>query len=184
VVAVYNVWGVWAANGLRKVTSVTANSFALTDINGTNIVGSGTFCSPASLQGVCNVFQSSYGPLHGINATVSALGAFTLKGHPRVWLDGPGGTLATAITNTSSTGRANPNNAPWSAITASVANLESNGGTNYQTVLISNNLLQPFNVGQFLSAGLNWNALGGANELTVAKWAIDHVEDMAGGTFG
>lgn len=185
VVAVYNVWGVWAANGLRKVAGVTSTTFSLTDINGVNIngvTGSAAFCDPPTNVGVCLNFQTTSHILsHGIHATVSALGTYTLKANPRVWLDGPGGTLTTAITDTSSTGRANTNNVPWNAVLNGVSLLET--GNNYLNVLSASSGAQPQNLGFFVEAGYHWNALGGSTELTVAKWLIDNVEQILGGTF-
>lgn len=41
---------------------------------------------------------------------------YTLRDHPRVWLDGPAGALTTALSDTGSTGRANTNNVVWNSL--------------------------------------------------------------------
>lgn len=75
-VYVQQVYGTSSANGLRKIASAATNTFALTTTSDVNVVGNGAYL---------------YGGI------VGKVQAYTLKDHPRLMLDGPAGSISTAI---------------------------------------------------------------------------------------
>jgi PKD repeat protein len=61
-------------------------------------------------------------PPTGSPTTVTLGGqTYNLQSHPRVWLDGPSGALATSLQNTGTNGKANPSNPPYAAMVNLVA---------------------------------------------------------------
>jgi hypothetical protein len=89
-VSIQQVYGNWAANGVRKVTGATAKTFALATLDGQPVAGDGNY-------------QHS-----GIVGKVTP---HTLKPHPRMMLDGPDGAITAAVR-----GRDQNGYAPWEAL--------------------------------------------------------------------
>lgn len=94
---IQGVYGNWNANGHRKVKNVTSTTFEITDQNDTNIVGAGVFVSGLSVGARAGIVQE-----------------YTLKGRPRLMLDGPGGTLTTKFADPSV--KAVTGWTPWDAL--------------------------------------------------------------------
>ncbi len=80
---IQSVYGNWAANGLRKVASATPTTFALTTTADVNVAGNGAYAH---------------------NGIVGRVQPYTIKGHPRMMLDGPGGAWTTAVQGRDQTG--------------------------------------------------------------------------------
>lgn len=81
---VQGVYGNWNANGHRKVKNVASTTFELTDTSDVNIAGNGAFNAGLSW-----------------GARVGEVQAHTVKSSPRLFLDGPGGTLTTKFADPS-----------------------------------------------------------------------------------
>ncbi len=146
-----------AANGFFIASGVTANTVQLTYMYfGGPVTGSGAYTGG----GQC-----------------TQLTAYTLAPHPRLLLDGPSGALATSLQNTSSTGPSNAANPPYAALAARYSSYWASN--NYQAT----NADQPDMPwccygNDYAIAGLLWYSTQNSTQLAVAKWGIDHVEQM------
>lgn len=112
--------------------------------------------------------------------TVTLKGAaYTLRDHPRVLLDGPFGRLTTAISDTSAMGRANNGNPVYVALKQDIDTWKSGPYTrpNYDNFY---NFSATFS--HTAAAALRWLADGDAGSLAAAKYQLNHIEDMVGGT--
>lgn len=119
VVIIYDVLGNDIVNGIRKVTATgtttggscpsgTCSTFTVSDSSGNPVNSSGTFVPPTNYGG--GVVPFNWG-----GATAAKL--YPLTDHPRIWFDGPTGTLTTALKDTG--GRANPTGVQYAALTNS-----------------------------------------------------------------
>jgi hypothetical protein len=84
IIVLAGVEGNTAANGTRVATHVTATTAELYDMSGAPVVGNGSFQRFTGGQGT-SYPEAASGTL------------VTLKDHPRVWLDGPGGELTSTL---------------------------------------------------------------------------------------
>ncbi|HEY3412181.1 MAG TPA: putative Ig domain-containing protein [Armatimonadota bacterium] len=84
VIVLAGVEGNTAANGTRVATNVTETTAELYDLAGAPVAGNGEFLRYTGGQG------TSY-------PEAAAGSLVTLKDHPRVWLDGPGGALTSTL---------------------------------------------------------------------------------------
>jgi hypothetical protein len=75
-VYIQQVYGNWAANGLRRVSGAGPTTFQISDINGNPIAGNGDYT---------------------FSGFVGKVEPHILKPHPRLMLDGPGGQLTAAM---------------------------------------------------------------------------------------
>jgi hypothetical protein len=75
-VYIQQVYGNWAANGLRRVSGAGPTTFQISDINGNPIAGNGDYT---------------------FSGFVGKVEPHVLKPHPRLMLDGPGGPLTAAM---------------------------------------------------------------------------------------
>jgi hypothetical protein len=139
------IWGVegnWNADGTRIVKDVQdATHFTIRYMNGNDAVGNGSF-SPASR----------------IGAWVGSTVAYPLTSHPRLWLDGPNGSLTARMKDPDGSGgatapRAQPGNPPWDAITSW---LDGNINSNYQWDSSNFALFRNGSFAPILTMGLRW----------------------------
>ena len=116
------------------------------------------------------------------------LHTYHVKAGPRVWLDGSSGTLWGYLSSTTGHGRVQAGGAPYQRLLGlySAASCATKQG--FLNSASRENDLTDWQLlcGNF--AALLWVATG-ANQsdtvyLPVAKWAVTHVEEMLGGTFG
>ena len=91
-------------NVARIVTNLTGNSFELRDLANNPVAASGSYIN---------------------GGRVGRATAYTMKSHPRMYLDGPGGAITASISDTGPTGRANAANIPFTAL--------KNAGTQWGT---------------------------------------------------
>lgn len=103
---------------------------------------------------------------------------YTLRPHPRVWLDGPTGTLTTSLSNSAQNGKGSPNNPPYAALTNSVDNFIAKGYTspNADYGLGSDDYTH------FAQAALRWQADGDPKSLAAAKYGLQNIVNMVGGS--
>ncbi|MGC4053295.1 MAG: putative Ig domain-containing protein [Paludibaculum sp.] len=107
IVVVAGVEGNIAANGTRVATHVTATTAELYDLNGAPVAGSGAF--------------QRYTGGSGTSYPQAASGVqVTLKDHPRVWLDGPGGTLTSTLCTNGAECKAVNGNPAWAAMKTAI----------------------------------------------------------------
>jgi len=160
VIVIYNVRGNVIANGIRKVaTTPTTTTFTITDINGTAVNSSAAYIDPSTLNSYFT-FPAAFGG-------ASPVKLYTLTAHPRGWLDGPSGTLTTALSNAS--GRANPSGVQYTALTNSY-----NANSSTYSTWTGPAINQGAQGAPFASAALKWWVDGqpsGAKQ-TFATWAI------------
>lgn len=120
---------------------------------------------------------------------------YTLRSHPRVYLDGPSGTLSTALQTSPRNTSSNPS---WQSIKNGVDAFIADS-TSYPNIYGAlndvlrgtGNLTTAWRFGQCANAALLWWAAGGTSQspidpngyLAMAKYCITHVEDYLG-TFG
>ena len=115
-----------------------------------------------------------------LGSTVTLGGVqYTLKAHPRVFLDGPGGVLTTAQSDGSSMGRANLNNPPYEALKYMTDYFIANNSTNPLANYFSGDPMT-----SYADCAIRWLADGDANSLTMAKFGINHAEYVIGGSAG
>jgi hypothetical protein len=79
-VYIQQVYGNWAANGLRRVSGADPTTFQISDINGNPIAGNGDYT---------------------FSGFVGKVEPHVLKPHPRLMLDGPDGALTAAMDGSS-----------------------------------------------------------------------------------
>jgi len=106
---IQGLYGNWHANGLRKVANATSTTFALNDINDNPVAGNGAYAH---------------------NGIVGKVQPYTLRGHPRLMLDGPGGDWTTKFASPSI--KAVAGWAPWDAL-VTANNARQAGGSGYNT---------------------------------------------------
>ncbi len=105
---IYHVRGNYAANGVRLVKNdgnLTSTTFAITDVNSTNIAGSGSFVSSVS-------GQTNIGPPQYPYAAPATL--YNLNAHPRGWFNS---ALLASMQNAGAGGRSNPSAAGYVGLT-------------------------------------------------------------------
>ena len=95
------------ANLARQVYNISGNSFDIKDLNDNPVSGNGTY-------------------INGGRVGLATL--YTLKDHPRLYLDGSSGSITSSVSNKSASGRANPSNVAYVALKNSVNNFNSNYG--------------------------------------------------------
>ena len=131
---------------VRQVANLSGNTFTILDAAGINIPGNGTYSSNTGRLGLAT--------------------AYTLKPSPIAWLDGSGGTLTTAQSNNTSTGRANTNNPVYVDLTARVNSYVSSYANAWgvdETFLY-----------QTENAAIRWLADGNSGALTAAVWGLSN----------
>lgn len=107
VVVIAGVEGNTAANGTRMLSNVTATTAELSTVGGGPVVGSGDFVRWTNGSG------TSY-------PTAAAGSLVTLRDHPRVWLDGPGGALTSTLCTGSAPCKAVSTNPAWAAMKTAI----------------------------------------------------------------
>ena len=118
VVWIWGISGNWNADGTRIVKEVQdSRHFTIQYMDGTDAVGNGTFSA-----------------MMRIGAWVGSTVAYPLTAHPRLWLDGPNGTLTARMKDPDGPGgatapRAQGGNPPWDSLSSW---LDGNIKTNYQ----------------------------------------------------
>jgi hypothetical protein len=140
----------------REVSGVSGNTFNLLDCSGTSVAGSGTYVAGSGRLGLAT--------------------AYALKAPPIVWLDGAGGTLTTAQSNTAANGRANTNNPAYNALVTASNNFTGAYGSNWGADAPGANQV-PLSGGE--NAGLYWLATGNTTALAAAVWDIANVDQFA-----
>ena len=141
---IQGVEGNFAANGSRKVKATSgADMFTITDLNGVDIAGSGTYSR--------GVDVGIVGPTQPV----------TLREHPRVWLDGPSGTITSGLAAKAVTG-----NPPWDDIVATV-NQNANSYLQPDPALAA--YMGNAQWQQTTGAALKWFVTGDATALAEAK---------------
>lgn len=129
-------------------------------------------------------------------ATVTLNGTnYSLRPHPRVWLDGPSGALTAAMSDTSN--RAQSNNPAYAGLVAAVntfktGNYCSTGPNTYNgnacPGIGAAASANGYTLTNAINAAFLWFAQG-ANPsdpngyLAIAKYGLDHAEDFASGSF-
>ncbi len=103
--------------------------------------------------------------------------SYTLRPHPRVWLDGPTGPLTTSLSDTTQAGKANPNNPPYAALTNSVDTFVGKG----YTAANADYGLGSDDYTHFSQAAMRWQADGDAKSLAAAEYGLEHLANMVGG---
>jgi hypothetical protein len=161
---IYNVGGQECANGFWITAGASGSTFQLTYMYyGGNAVGSTSNCTGAYTTG----------------GTAVLLTAYALTAHPRVWLDGPSGTITTSLANTASTGKSNTNNPPY----AGLVNRASSywGSNNYQMTNVDQTSDYPYccYMLDYAVPGFLWFVNGDSTDLAIAQWGIDHIEQSA-----
>ena len=115
------IWGIngnWNADGTRIVKEVQdSRHFTIQYMDGTDAVGNGAFSA-----------------MTRIGAWVGSTVAYPLTGHPRLWFDGPNGTLTARMKDPDGPGgatapRAQGGNPPWDSLSSW---LDGNIKSNYQ----------------------------------------------------
>ncbi len=150
------------ADGFFMIGSVTTNTFTLANhlYFSTVPAGNGTSVGIGKLT-----------PLH----------AYTTIPHPRLFLDGPSGTMTASISNTST--KASSNNRFYTQL----QNIYNSFVSSYQTTGIDS-YANGSGTGmvRYADAGLYWFASGKSNmtALAMAKWGIDNFEQIVYNPYG
>ena len=143
------------ANGFFIVANSSGSTFQLAFMYlGGSVPGSGTYSG---------------------GGTVTVLQQYALTPHPRALLDGPSGQLTASLTNTSATGKSNVSNPPYAAIQS-----EYNAFTSSYTTddVDSYDAGNGWYFHRFAASALIWNATQNSTALTIAKYGIDHIEQL------
>ena len=154
-----NIGGNLAANGYFIISGATTDSFQLTHMYfGGNVPGNGSYTGAG---------------------TCTPLTAYTMTANPRVWLDGPSGTLYQSLSDTST--KANSNNPPWSAMNT----VYGSSGTNFPSIYTTTNVDSgggsvsiPWWFNRFATSCFLWNANRDATSAAVCDYGIDHIEQV------
>jgi hypothetical protein len=125
---IQQVYGNWAANGLRKVASTPlTTTFTITDINNNPIAGNGAYT---------------------ISGFAGKVTPHTIVAHPRLMFDGPSGPITTAMNGSQTTSiRANPSSIVYQGL-QSINNAHTGDKTNPNIA----NILYDWGSGSFLLA--------------------------------
>jgi hypothetical protein len=143
-----------ASNQLaRKVSGLSGTHFNLVDAAGTNVAGNGTYTANTGM--------------------VRQAQSYTTKADPIVFLDGSGGTLTTAMSNTASNGRANTNNFIYNALVSATTSWNT-GGTTTQWGA------DEFYMANTANTASYYQAVGDATSLTSAQFGINNLDQMVG----
>ena len=157
---IQQVYGNWAANGLRKVASVPlSTTYTITDINNNPIAGNGTYT------------------FSGFAGKVTA---HTIVGHPRLLFDGPSGPLTTVMNGSVTKSiRADPT---WPVFQGLDYMNAAHTGTADTNPMLQNPNYDWGPIAFGLAEGWFMDRTKTAY-LTTAKWLIDNVEkNLAQGT--
>ncbi len=144
----------------RMVSNLSGNTFNLLDCAGNNVAGNGAFSSGS-----------------GSKPRLGLATAYSLKSHPVVWLDGAGGTLTAAQSNTGSNGRANAANPPFVSLGNVVGAYESAYGSNWGADVSRGS---GWNMTGTQDSAIHWLATGNSGDLTAARWGIDNISQWGG----
>jgi len=159
---IHDVGGQLCANGFWITAGASLSSFQLTYMYyGGNAAGTTSNCT---------------GTYNG-GGTAVVLTAYTLAAHPRVFLDGPSGSLATSLQLTGSTNKSNANNPPYNGL----LNAYNSWVSTYQNA-DADQTDSPWccYMQRYATGGLLYWATGNASYETVADWGVDHVEQAMG----
>jgi len=154
----------FAANGLRRVSSVSGSKITITDINGNNVAGPANFsCLPI------RTYNQALFPRQTC-ARLVQLQSYTAKTHPRVHgLDGASGALTASIAATCPTCKAHPADPAYAYIANVVP--QNYDPTNSFYYGRYNSIAASGGAWGAVDA-LYWNATGDVNALTAAKYYI------------
>lgn len=167
IIVIAGVEGNTAANGTRVATHVTATTAELYDLNGAPVAGNGPF--------------QRYTGGSGTSYPEAASGVLvTLKDHPRVWLDGPDGTLTSTLCTNGAGCKAVGSNPAWTAMkTAVEGRVLSKNAAAPDAPLISQ--MQNGDFGYLSGAALMYQSTGTARYRDWAIKALNNIDKYTKG---
>ena len=102
----------------------------------------------------------------------SGITNYTLTPHPRIWFDGPSGSITNSVKNSS---RASTANSLWVALKNQTDTLLAGNWRQYNT---------SYPPQKFAAAAIKAFVDGDQTAKEAAIWSLTHAEDMVGGSFG
>jgi parallel beta-helix repeat protein len=159
---IQGVTGITNADGFFNIGNVTTNTFTLENY----------LYFPS--------FVPSGNGAYGGKGVLTPLTAYTLNSNPRVYLDGPNGTLTNSLQNAAANGKANSSNYVFGQLGTAFNDFDS---IYTQTGVDAQNSSTGTGMQRYAISGLYWFAAQksgspASQALTVAKYGIDNVEQI------
>ncbi|MBK7926476.1 MAG: hypothetical protein IPJ98_03005 [Bryobacterales bacterium] len=167
VIVLAGVEGNTAANGTRVATNVTATTAELYDLDTAPVAGNGVFVRYTGGQG------TSY-------PTVASGVQVSLKDHPRVWLDGPGGALTSTLCTGGGACKAVASNPAYAAMKTSVDNYVMPFSTTAPPVKLIGQF-QGGDFGYLVGLGLMYQSTGNTSYRDKAIGALNNIDKYTKG---